>query len=281
MNPFFKTLLKRPFTFVELRTEMDSFLGSPALSDDFRDMLAAFKSRKGQSFLDDFRERFESKLTEIAHEPTWRAQRAMLIKKALIEASWQSGYIVAQDCKHLESWKYFFTSAFAEGEIADDQLPFLLFQRNLEAILSMTGLEELGQKRFLLTVTKVTEIDLYREFDKEVKRFSTSMNEAMFDFRERDDVRAGEILGKYVTPINRDQIDLLSVAEEQIVNGSLDVAAFRKSFEAIKLRKQSAYDDILEHPASETESAEEQTSVSENTKDWLRKYIVDDAKGQS
>jgi hypothetical protein len=276
LNGLFKTLFERPFTFAELRRAVDGLIASPPLPDDLRQELAKLKGKSGDSFLDYWRQKFELALVEISQAPTWRAQRAALIKRALREQTWLAAYRVSNECKHIGSWEHFFDSAFEEGNIAEDQLRFLLLQRYFEALLSSVVLQVLGGNRYRLDKTKSLEIELYRELDTETKRFVTGINEAIFklaDAGEQDAVSLmADIKETYLRPICRQLIDELSVAEEQIVNGSLNVDAIRKARDAMQSRKR----EIAKILQSESFLAREGESVN-----WLTKYLPDSSGEKS
>ncbi len=61
-----KTLLERPFTYPEIRSDLDGYISNPPLAEDLKNYLAKLKTEEGESFLDHWRGQFEILLSDIA-----------------------------------------------------------------------------------------------------------------------------------------------------------------------------------------------------------------------
>ena len=243
MKRLLKTVFQRPFTYVELRQDMDAHFVKPPLPAELRDELAAWKGNSGQSLLDYWRKTFASELTEIASEPTWAAQRAALLRSASVQCTWEALYLVAKECKHVDSWSHLVENTILE-RLEKDQYPPALLQQYFVTLTTRCCLEELGSRRFALDETKRLEVDLYRELDTEIKRFDASLMDLILDLLQRADTETdyvarniAEVKDTHINPILREQIKLLDVVEEQIVSGSVDIKAVRRSLDSVAARK--------------------------------------------
>lgn len=270
LNRISNLILRRPFTIAALREAADKYIANPPVTAEFRDMLATLKGQTNCSFLDSWRDEFDHILSNISEGPSWGAQRANLLKKMLIETSWLSGYTVSRECRHVDSWKYFLPANFHDGRITDQQLSFLLLQRFLQALISFGVLQMVGQTCYWVSTTKLTELDLYKEMDIEIKRFVTKASDVVLDFADQGDEFAvsdvARIRAEYLDPISRELIDELSFVEEELVHSSVDVHKLRSSRQRVGAKKQRVA-QILQQMGS-TRATEDEN--------WLRKYLPPD-----
>ena len=237
VNKFFKI----PFSSVDLHRRSSEHLRNPPLPKDWRDAAVKIVGTSGVSLLDYWRTYHEQLLDEIALKRTWAAQRAKLISKVLAEEGWQAAEVAANPCEFVTSWEHLVAENDIFKRAPKEQWKFLLMQRYLLALLSSACLRELGCKLYALDKIKLAEMDLYYEFEREIKtldvQFLDCIGKAIMSFDDERGKELAAIKDEQINPLIREQYQLLSLMEENVVNGKIDANDINSRMKSLEERK--------------------------------------------
>jgi hypothetical protein len=221
--------------------ETERLIRNPPLPQDFKASVIGVVGRSGVNLLDYWRDYFRFQLKTISGEETWGLQRARLLKLVMTEQGWRAGYVVAQNAKHVDSWSHLLNDVEWTKGAAKEQLGDLLQQRYIMALLSHACLKTTGARTYALDQAKERELDLYYEFDREIKSVDVSlldlMNVAVDEYRDDDARFIAGFKDDVVNPIIREQYAVLAVLEDDIANGNVDVKSVRAQIKALDAKK--------------------------------------------
>jgi hypothetical protein len=241
MRLLLKSLLHRRFAYDELRQDADHFFVRPPLPPDLRDSLAKLRGKSGDSLLDFWRRLFDEDVRMVCEAPTWQAQRAALLRAILRETTWRALWVAAKECRHTQSWAHLVENDPIIGKSEEAVRDGQLFQRYLLAVTTIACLTSIGRTRYGIDEQKVTETEVFYLFDLEIKRLDISILDYAMDLADALDDETAHAIADFkdeeVNPIIHQQIESLSLAQEQIVQGRLDVQALRASVAEVGRRK--------------------------------------------
>ena len=228
---FLKSLFKRPLTHADLLHASESLIRIPPLPPDLKASVVGVVGRSGTNLLDYWRGYFKTQLGNIAEEQSWGLQRARLLKLVLLELGWRAVHTVAQTARSTDSWSHLLNDVEWASGAKKEQLKGLLLQRWIVAILSDACLRTVGARSYALDKTKELELDLYYEFNKEIKSLDVSlldlMNTAVTEYRDDDAHFIAAFKDDVVNPITREQYRVLALLEDHIANGNVDPASIQ------------------------------------------------------
>ena len=238
---FLKSLFKRPLTHADLLKETESRIRNPPLPPDLKASVIGTVGRSGTNLLDYWRDYFKSQLGMIAEEQSWGLQRTRLLKLVVLEQGWRVAHAVAQTAHSIDLWSHLLNDAEWTNGARKEQRKDLLLQRWLIAILSDACLRTVGARAYALDKTKELELDLYYEFNKEIKSLDVNlldlMNSAVAEYRDDDARFIAEFKDELVNPLIREQYKILALLEDDIANGSIDLADIQAKIGALEEKK--------------------------------------------
>jgi hypothetical protein len=245
---FLKSLLKKPLTLANLLQEGESLIRKPPLPPDLKASVLGVVGRSGTNLLDYWRDYFKSQLGMIAQEQSWSLQRARLLKLILIEQGWRAAHVVAQTAQSTDSWSHLLNDVEWANGAEKKQLKGLLLQRWLVAILSDACLRTVGARSYALDKVKEMEIELCYEFNKEIKSLDVSLldmiHTAVTEYRDDDAHFIAAIKDDEINPIIRQQNNILVLLEDDIANGSVDVASIKAKISVLDEKKLRLADQL-------------------------------------
>jgi hypothetical protein len=245
---FLKSLFRKPLTQADLLQEGESLIRKPPLPPDLKAGVLEAVGRSGVNLLDYWRDYFKSQLGMISQEQSWGLQRAKLLKLVILEQGWQAAHIVAQTAQSTESWSHLLNDIEWADGAEKKNLKGLLLQRWLVAILSDACLRTIGVRCYALDRTKELEIGICYEFDKEIKSLDVSLSDlmhtAVIEYRDDDARFIAAFKDDVVNPIIREQYKLLSLLEDDVANGSVDLASIGKKISSFNQRKAKLAEQI-------------------------------------
>ena len=245
---FLKSLFKRPLTHADLLKETKSLIRNPPLPPDLKASVIGTVGRSGTNLLDYWRDYFKSQLGMIAEEQSWGLQRTRLLKLVVLEQGWRVAHAVAQTAHSINSWSHLLNDAEWTNGARKEQRKDILLQRWLIAILSDACLRTVGARAYALDKTKELELDLYYEFNKEIKSLDVNlldlMNSAVAEYRDDDARFIAEFKDELVNPLIREQYKILALLEDDIANGSIDLADIQAKIGALEEKKLSLADQL-------------------------------------
>jgi hypothetical protein len=238
---FFKALFHQSLTYNDLLKDAGNIITSPPLPADWKRLAAGLVGKNGTSLLNYWRDYCKSQLEMIAEEATWQMQKSRLLKLVMMERTWRAAYVVSQDAKHVASWSFMCKDAHWAKDADEKNLPLLLTQRWLMAVLSDGCLIALGMKSYGLDKAKDTELELHYVFHKEIKALDVGVMEAMLDavdeYRDDDAHLIAAFKDDHLAPLIREQYTLLAQLEDDVANSTVDIAWFSSQLNAIKQKQ--------------------------------------------
>lgn len=238
---FFKALFHRPLTYNELLGETSNIITSPPLPADWKHLASGLVGKNGMSLLEYWRDYCKTQLGMIAEEVTWQMQKSRLLKLIMMERSWRAVYVVSQEAKHVASWSFLCKDAPWAKDMDERNLPLLLTQRWLMAVLSDGCLMALGMKSYGLNKAKDTELELHYLFHKEIKALDVGVIGALLDavdeYRDDDAHQIAAFKDDQLAPLIREQYTLLAQLEDDVANSTVDIAWFSSRLNAVKQKQ--------------------------------------------
>jgi hypothetical protein len=240
MRLFLKTAFHRPFDYSELRQDADGFFVKPPLPPELLEAAATIRGKSGESLLDYWRTMFDGELREVCDAPTWKAQRATLLRGILNHTTWRTLYVAAKECLYPETWEHY-ADASILGQVEKSSRESVLFQRYLVAVTSTVCLQVLGERRYEIGQAKLRETDIFHDLDLGIKRLDFRLMDHALSVAEASDDEQAFALAAFkedqVNPLIQMQMRALSIAQEQIVHGQLDIVSLRASISAVDKKR--------------------------------------------
>jgi hypothetical protein len=244
-----KVMFHRPFTSADLGAVGASIVAHPPVPDDYRDLAATRVEWYGDvSLVDYWREKFLAELQEVSEQPTWKTQRAAVLRILLRQSGWFASQGAANQARHPASWAHLVVAhkAFADLEDDDPRRPTILGQIWLAALLSAAAWRGIGERLYAIDKVKQLELKAHGAYDQEIKQFDVASLDLVVDHvAHGNDAQAlAEIKDNQINPIIRNQYSILHRMAEDIVNGSLDVKRVMKQHADVEARRQALLESL-------------------------------------
>jgi hypothetical protein len=246
---FFLRLIKRVlhtrFTEADLLGASGNMISQTPFPTELRESFASITDRDGRSLLDVWRTLFQKEIHSIAEKPTWDLQKAAMLDTTLSWKSWEAIYRVSEKAKHLESWGFVVRDNPAFKAVEPEGWSRRILEMFWIGLASSSCLEALGFNLFGFKTTKSTEIQLYMEYEKEIRTLDVSWQDLIHDWSHRasatvEDTATVEdlknIKDNEVNPIIAAQFRLLSTMRDEIVYGTLNVKGFEQKFRELQAK---------------------------------------------
>jgi hypothetical protein len=239
MRLLLKRLLRHPYTYRELRQDSDGFFVNPPLPPDLFEASTRLRADSGESLLDQWRRFYDDELRTIAKAPTWQAQRAALLRTILQENSWRALLDVVTAKTHPQAWAHVVVGTPLEKAEEQHRTRYLS-QRFFLAITTGACLTVLGQRRYALDEGKSLETEAFYLVEREMRGLDVRAGDFPYVLLDRGDEEQALAVAAFrelrVDPIIQEQMNALNLAEEQIINGRLDVEVFRSTMATLERR---------------------------------------------
>jgi hypothetical protein len=238
-----KAVLQMRFTEADLLWACGNLISQTPFPTELRESFASTTGRDGRSLLDVWRTLFQKEIHTIAERPTWQLQKAAMLDATLSWKTWEAIYRVSEKAKHLESWGLLVRDTPSFKAVEPEGWSRRIFEMFMVALASSSCLEALGFRLFRFNRAKITEIDLYMEYDKEIRTLDVSWQDLIHDWSHRASVEdtatvedLKHIKDNEVNPIIAAQFRLLRTMRDEIVYGTLNAKGFEQKFRELQAK---------------------------------------------
>jgi hypothetical protein len=244
MPRFLKALFGQTYSYDDLLKESQRLFNPPQVPSDVLELMALFNSN-GKTFLSFCENSYRDFLRQIANKETRDDQRQALLAICIQERSWRSVYRAAKDAKHVSSWTHLTAGSDIFEKTPREYWQKVLLQRYLVAVLSDAWLLDIGHPLYKLDVVSQAGLDLYVEYDTEIKKLDVDMSEDMLSkldsFEDDEGLALAKFKDEVVNPIIREQYEVLERLGKDVAANTLDPEVYQAEFKRI--------DEIKKHIA--------------------------------
>jgi hypothetical protein len=230
-------LLGRAYSYEDLLEEGNTLLSTPKTPLGLPDKMT-WPNGRTHTFLELSRHHFKDFLKQIAEKNTKADQRTQLLSISLQELSWVSTYRAAGDAEYVESWAH-----FAKGHHWFDPYPkaewkYLLLCRFILALICGSWITVLGRRLYQLEDYIQPALDLYVEYDVEIKKLHVNMFELiakkLANYEDDEGLRLGKLTDEIIYPtIIKEQYVILDSLAADIKANTINIDFYKTEFARI------------------------------------------------
>jgi hypothetical protein len=248
MSRLLKTLLGRAYSYEELLSESMPFLGNPRLPPGLPEVLSHFDGRQ-RTFVEFIQGAFKECLREIAAKETRQAQKAHLLSLCVRELSWNAVERAARNAEYVQSWEHYTKGSDWFERSPKDEWKRLLIARFLISLVCYSWLVVLARSVYQLESFIEPALDLYVDYDVEIKRLDVGITEEMLcrlaNYDDAEGMKIGAFKDQVVRPIIDEQYAILDRLGQDIIAGKIDIEFYKAEFSRIDSIKQHVARTIL------------------------------------